>query len=120
MISGNTVRASSSSGSASVQGAGLINGGLLELHGVVVAGNAGTAKGTSGFAQGGGIWNGMPFPRRLADAEPVLDHTTVIGNRLSASPGLAVQGGGLFTAGFAVSLASSLIVHNAPDQCFGC
>ena len=120
LISGNTVRATSSSGFASVQGAGLINGGLLELHGVVVAGNAGTAKGTSGFAQGGGIWNGRPFPDASPTPSLLLDHTTVIGNRLSASPGLAVQGGGLFTDGFAVSLASSLIAHNAPDQCFGC
>jgi hypothetical protein len=121
LISGNTVRASSGAGSASVQGAGLMNGGLLELHGVVVADNSGSARGSAGFAEGGGIWNGQPFgPDGAPTPSLLLDHTTVIGNALSASPGLSVQGGGLYTAGFPVSQAHSLIAHNAPDQCFGC
>jgi hypothetical protein len=42
----------------------------------------------------------------------------VIGNTLSASPGLPVQGGGLFTA-FPVALSHSQIAHNHPDQCAG-
>jgi hypothetical protein len=42
----------------------------------------------------------------------------VIGNTLSASPGLTVQGGGLFTS-FPVTLDHSRIAHNHPDQCAG-
>ena len=121
LIGGNSARASSGTGLASVQGAGLINAGLLELHGVVVSNNAGTAKGSSGFAEGGGIWNGQPFgPDGTPTPSLLLDHTAVVGNALSASAGLTVQGGGLFTDGFPVSLVKSLIAHNSPDQCFGC
>jgi hypothetical protein len=43
----------------------------------------------------------------------------VTGNALAASPGLTVQGGGLFTA-FPVTLDLSRIARNTPDQCFGC
>jgi len=42
----------------------------------------------------------------------------VIGNTLRASPGLTVQGGGLFTS-FPVTLDHSRIAHNLPDQCAG-
>ena len=78
-------------------------------------------KGSSGFAEGGGIWNGQPFgPDGTPTPSLLLDHTAVIGNALSASAGLTVQGGGLFTDGFPVSIVKSLIAHNSPDQCFGC
>jgi hypothetical protein len=40
-------------------------------------------------------------------------------NTLSASPGLTVQGGGIFTA-FPVTLNNSRIANNTPDQCYGC
>ena len=120
-ISGNSVRASSSTGPATVQGAGLINGGLLELHNVLVTSNTGSATGTSGFAEGGGIWNGQPFGSDGAPTPSLLmDNTAVLGNTLTASPGLAVQGGGVFTSGFPITQHNSLIARNAPDQCFGC
>jgi hypothetical protein len=48
-----------------------------------------------------------------------LEHTRVIGNTLRASPGLPVEGGGIYTA-FPVALDHSLVAHNIPDQCFGC
>jgi hypothetical protein len=62
----------------------------------------------------------MPFAPDGPTPSLVLDATVVIRNALTASPGLSVQGGGLFTPGFAVTLGNSLIAHNAPDQCFGC
>jgi hypothetical protein len=37
---------------------------------------------------------------------------------LSASSGLTVHGGGLFTT-FAVALTNSTISGNSPDDCFG-
>ena len=120
-ISGNTVRASSTTGPATVQGAGLINGGLLELHNVLVTRNTGATTGTSGFAEGGGIWNGQPFGSDGAPTPSLLmDNTAVLGNALTASAGLPVQGGGVFTSGFPITQHNSLIARNAPDQCFGC
>ena len=69
LVSGNTVSASSSDdGAATVQGAGVVNNGLLELRNVRVTDNSATATGPAGFAQGGGIWNGTLFnpPPRAA------------------------------------------------------
>jgi hypothetical protein len=42
------------------------------------------------------------------------------GNVLSASPGLIVQGGGIYTPGFPLTLTNSVVKHNTPDQCYGC
>jgi hypothetical protein len=117
VISGNTATASSTTGSATVQGGGIFNNSLLELHNVQVRDNSATATGPSGVAQGGGIWNGVelsPPPVQLT-----LKHTTVTGNSLNGSPGVTVQGGGLFTT-LPVTLTHSLIARNSPDQCFGC
>lgn len=118
-ISGNTAVARSTSGSASVLGIGVFNGGLLTLIDNTVSGNAGTATGPSGVAQGGGIWNGTDFtgpPVKLN-----LEHTAVTRNSLTGSHGITVHGGGLFSAPPAtVVLRNSLITRNVPDQCSGC
>ena len=96
-----------------LQGAGLINGGLLELHTTSGREQHGSATGTSGFAEGGGIWNGQPFGpdgrRRRASSGP-RDRDRQLA---AASPGLPVQGGGVFTSGFPIS-RHSLIVRNTP------
>jgi hypothetical protein len=120
VVRDNTAWASSSVGPAVVQGAGINNGGSLELHNVLVANNSGSATGPSGSAQGGGIWNGMPFAPDGPTPHLVLENTLVTRNALSASQGLTVQGGGLYTAGFAITSKNTLVVHNVPDQCFGC
>jgi hypothetical protein len=117
VISGNTAVATTSTGSATSQGAGIFNDGLLDLDGVQVSGNTGKATGPTGVAQGAGIWNGADIsgpPVRLA-----LNNTKVTGNSLTGSPGFTVQGAGLFTE-FPVTLRHSLIARNTPDQCFGC
>jgi hypothetical protein len=50
-----------------------------------------------------------------------LQNTAIIRNSLTASPGLMVQGAGLFTTPPATTtLTHALIAHNTPDQCFGC
>ena len=117
VISGNRLTARSAHGSASVLGGGVLNDGAhLMLQDDLIKDNHGIAIGPEGFARGGGIWNGRLFleqPPHLT-----LDHTRVIGNTLSASPGLPVKGGGIFTA-FPVTLDHSRIAHNHPDQCAG-
>jgi hypothetical protein len=120
VVSGNTAKASTPTGSATVGGAGINNGGSLELHNVLVTNNSATATGQSGHANGGGIWNGMPFAPDGPTPQLVLENTIVTRNALSASPGLTVQGGGVYTPGFPIALTNSLITHNTPDQCFGC
>jgi hypothetical protein len=121
VISGNTVSASSPGGTATVQGGGIVNNGLLDLRNDQISGNTGTATGPEpdGFAQGGGIWNGLLFnppPLQLT-----MENTSITRNTLTASPGPSVQGGGLYTSiGYPVTLTNSVIAANSPDQCFGC
>jgi hypothetical protein len=118
VVSGNTALASTDTGSATVQGAGILNGSLLELRHVRVTGNVGKATGPAGAAQGGGIWNGR-FPGSNPPVRLTLTNTAVIGNSLTASAGIASRGGGLFTT-VAVSRKHARIAGNSPDQCSGC
>jgi hypothetical protein len=113
-IVGNTVRASSQSGEATIRGAGLFNDGQLKLRDVLIADNSGRATGTAGFAQGGGIFNGRFFNEQ-GPIELALERTVLTRNRLSGSPGIAVQGGGIFTE-VPLSLDGSRVEGNAPDQ----
>jgi hypothetical protein len=117
VISDNRVTARSAKGSAKAFGGGVINEGHLMLQYDLIEDNHGVATGPEGFARGGGIWNGILFGEQPPHL--TLNHTRVIGNTLSASPGLPVKGGGLFTS-FSVTLNHSRIAHNRPDQCFGC
>jgi hypothetical protein len=116
VISGNTTTAASPHGSATVQGAGIFNGSLLKLDNVQVRDNSATATGKSGIAEGAGIWNGVvPGPPGL---HLTLEHTVVTHNSLTASAGLSVQGGGLFTTS-PVTLTGSTVSANTPDECSG-
>lgn len=117
VIGGNYATARTRAGSATVQGAGVLNNSLLDLSGVRVSGNHGLATGPAGVAQGGGIWNGV-----LLSGPPVkltLAHTAVTRNSVAGSKGITVHGGGLFTTS-PVIRSHSLITRNRPDQCFGC
>jgi hypothetical protein len=118
VISANRLTATTTTGSASVEGGGISNLGVLTLRNTSVGGNSGTASGPGGSARGGGIWNGSvpdgPPSVRLALVDSAVTHNT-----LTASPGITVQGGGLFTL-FPVTLTSSVIAQNVPDQCYGC
>ncbi len=116
-ISGNTLSASTATGSATVQGAGIFNNSLLELTGDTVRSNSGTASGPGSTVQGGGIWNGVDLSG--PPVQLTLVRTAVTRNTLSGSPGATVQGGGLFTT-LPVTLTGSLIAGNIPDQCSGC
>jgi Right handed beta helix region len=117
LVSGNSATATTTTGLAIVHGAGVANGGLLTLRDTTVSNNTGTTSGPGGEAQGGGIFNGHfgpDLPVQLTLASSAVTHNT-----LSASQGITVQGGGLFTA-FPVTLKNTLITQNVPDQCFGC
>ena len=117
VISGNTAIAKTSTGTATVTGAGILNDSLLELDGVLVSGNSGTAVGPSGIAQGAGVWNSTDISG--PPVQLTLNDTTVTGNSLNGSPGITLQGAGLFTT-LPVTLHHSVITGNVPDQCFGC
>ena len=49
---------------------------------------------------------------------PIL--RAITGNGLSGGPGISLQGGGAYLRGEALTLRQSLVVHNVPDDCFGC
>jgi hypothetical protein len=117
VVSDNTTRASSTTGSATVQGVGVLNNSLLELRDVVVRGNSGRARGPEATAQGGGIWNGVLFSG--PPVELTLRRTRVVENSLTTSAGGTVQGAGLYTTE-PVTLQDSVIARNRPDQCSGC
>jgi hypothetical protein len=117
VIANNTMRATSIGGDATVQGGGITNSGTLQLQNDQIASNIGIANGSGGWAQGGGIWNGPLF-----GSPPVLltiSHTTIQHNSVDGS-GIAASGGGLYTAGFPVTLTQSTISQNNPDNCAGC
>ncbi len=117
LVSGNSATATTTTGSAIAHGGGVANGGLLTLRNTTVGNNTGTAIGPGGEAQGGGIWNGHFGPD--LPVQLTLANSAVTRNTLSASQGITVQGGGLFTA-FPVTLKNTVIAQNAPDQCSGC
>ena len=117
VIRDNTMTATSTTGAASVQGGGIANVGALVLRNDVISGNSGTATGSGGFGQGAGIWNGSLF-----GSDPILltlDKTTVTGNTLTGTSGVALLGAGIYTDGFTTTLTRSLVAHNSPDQCSG-
>ena len=116
LIANNRVIADSATGAAIVGGGGVANFGQTTLEKTLVIGNTATATGASGSAQGGGINNftlGGPPPSLT------LTDSAVLANKLTASPGITPQGGGLFTA-FPVTLTRTVIAGNKPDQCYGC
>jgi len=118
VISVNRLTARTTTGSSTVDGGGIANIGVLTLRNTSVADNRGAASGPGGSARGGGIFNGSvpdgPPSVRLALVDSAVTHNT-----LTASPGITVQGGGLFTL-FPVTLTNSVIAQNVPDQCYGC
>jgi hypothetical protein len=117
LISGNTATASSTSGSATVEGGGLVNNGPLLVQNTSITRNTGTGTGPGGTLQGGGIFNGDQF---FPGGPLTLSNSHVTGNILTGGSGFTLQGGGLYTPGFAVTLDHSAITGNSPDQCFGC
>ncbi len=118
LITGNTSTANAPNGAATIQGAGISDNGPLTLTNTVVLGNRGSANGASGFAQGAGLWSGVLLGG--PESSLVLQHSLVTANVLTGSKGVTLQGGGIYTPGFPVTLQGSIVALNAPDNCFGC
>jgi hypothetical protein len=118
IISDNRLTATTTTGSSTVQGGGIANIGVLTLRNTGVSDNRTTASGPNGYARGGGIFNGSA-PDGPPLTQLALVDSEVTYNALTASPGIAVQGGGLFTP-FPLTQTISVIAHNVPDQCYGC
>jgi hypothetical protein len=117
-IIGNRSSADAPEGAATVQGAGISNNGPLVLSHDRVSGNTGIADGRSGFAQGGGIWNGLLFG---GPTSPLAVRDTVVsGNVVTGSGGVTLSGAGIYTVGFPTTLTNSIVAFNRPDQCAGC
>ena len=110
VFSGNMLSATTTTGTAHVQGGGFGNfGAVLTIRDTTFSGNSGTASGPRSSATGGGIWNGSDGTLTLLDS-------SITQNALTAG---TAQGGGLFTANTA-TITDTVIAGNAPDQCFGC
>jgi hypothetical protein len=119
-ISDNHVHASGRSGTVfAAGGAIVVDEPGLTLRNTEVSGNTVDANGQSGSARGGGIYDA-----RIAHGPPggplKLLNSGVTGNALSGSPGVALQGGGLYIRNRPLTLIHSAIAKNSPDQCFGC
>jgi hypothetical protein len=120
VVSDNHVHASSAGGTVFAAGGALVvDEPGLTLGNTQVSGNTVDASGASGSAQGGGI-----FDASIANGPPggplTLVHSGVTGNALSGSPGIALQGGGLYIQNQPLTLTHSVIAGNSPDQCYGC
>ena len=109
VINGNSVRASSTTGSVGIFGAGLANNRPAVLTNVQIMRNVARATAPTGWVRGGGIFNGLVFPRPKPDL--TLKNSSVTSNSIDASSGVTSQGGGLFTRGFHVTMERSVIAH---------
>jgi hypothetical protein len=120
VVTGNSVSAITAGGVALAVGGGISNGGLLSLRRTVVTANTVSASGPAGSGSGGGIQNWViPLPGAPQQVELTLIDSVVAGNRLSSDTGLPLQGGGIF-ASSPITLTSTIVAGNKPDQCFGC
>jgi hypothetical protein len=120
IISDNQVHASSPSGTAFAAGGALVvDEPGVTLRNSELSANTVGANGASGSAQGGGIFD-APIPNGPPGGPLKLLNTGVTGNALSGSPGIALQGGGLYIQNQPLTLTHSVIANNSPDQCFGC
>jgi hypothetical protein len=96
----------------------------LTLERTIVVANSAYANGAAGpmpfggvaSVLGGGISNGGPG---IPPASLTLVDSVVNANRLSGSPGLPLQGGGVYSPN-GLTRVHSVIAGNKPDDCFGC
>ena len=120
-VAGNTITASSPSGEAWIGGGALVaDEGGITLRQTSVRDNMLRVSGhASATAQGGGIFD-SPIPDGPPGGPLTLDHSRVTGNLLTGSTGATLQGGGIYASGVPVTITSSVVSHNRPDQCVGC
>ena len=120
VIGENHVHASSPTGTVFAGGGGIvIDEPGLTLRNSKVSGNTIDANAASGSVQGGGIFDG-PIENGPPGGPLTLLGSAITGNGLSGSPGLSLQGGGLYLQGETLTLRQSEMAHNVPNDCFGC
>jgi hypothetical protein len=119
VVSSNRVIAHSRQGTVTLAGAGIQAGDFdLTLQDTDVTGNRGVAIGSSGAAHGGGI-SDSPVPEGPPGGPLSLTGSHITGNKLTASPNITVNGGGVYST-YPVVLTDTVIARNSPDQCIGC
>ena len=117
-VTDNRLRASSPEGTVSVFAAGvLVADRPVSLVRTTVDGNTAEAIGRRGFVRGGGIYD-APSPLG-AGSVLTLRHARVTGNVIEGSPGLAVQGGGIYLLDHPFLSFASRIAGNRPDEVSG-
>jgi len=119
VISDNHVHAASPSGTVFAAGAIVVDEPGLTFLNSEVSGNTVDANGTTGSAAGGGIFD-APIDNGPPGGPLKIVSSHVTGNALSGSPGISLQGGGLFSQKQPLTLNHTVIANNSPDQCFGC
>lgn len=119
VVSGNAIHATSPNGNVFAGGGGLGIGGTVTLRNTSVSDNRIDAKGRTGTAQGGGIFDVDLSASGGPPGGPlVLMNSTITGNVLTGSTGIALQGGGLYVTD-PLTVTNSTISGNLPDNCFG-
>ena len=119
LVQDNRVHVSSPNGAASAWGGALMADDTgMTLRNTKVSDNEAEAHGQTATAQGGGVYDSP-------DAGPpggplTLQNSSITGNELSGSTGATLQGGGVYSCGFTVTLDHSQVRNNRPDQIFAC
>ena len=124
VVQDNQVHATSAAGAASAVGGGIhVSGGAPgmpvaeTLRNTPVSDNTAEATGRSATAEGGGIFD-ISIPNGPPGGQVTLVKSSVTHNTVSASPKGTLKDGGVFTT-FKITLTSSAISANTPDQCSG-
>ena len=97
-------------------GGGIVNVDISALTGATTSGvltiNYSVVEGNSAGGLGGGILNGLPSPKIPIGGTLTLNHSQVTANRA------VLGGGGIYNVtGGVVSLASTSVTRNNPDNC---
>ncbi len=101
---------------ATASGGGILNVDIGPLTGAPVSGiltiNWSQVNGNSAGGYGGGILNGLPNPKAPITGTLTISHSQVNGNTAT------LGGGGIYSVtGGAVSLTSTSVNGNHPDNC---
>ncbi len=118
LVTDNHVSAVARHGDVTTGGGGITNYGLLEIGRTRIGHNTASGVGPSGTARGGGVLSTL-LPNGPSVAKLRVFDSLITDNSLTATDGIEVTGGGLFSS-VPLTLKRTPIAHNSPDQCHGC